>query len=96
MGPFTFFAALDDSGIAENLHMVGKGRLTDVQFFQQLARTLFTAMQHFQNPDTVFITQGFEDTNDILFVRHEKTPHIDVCRYDSKQIDRCQCILQQM
>ena len=93
MGPFAVLAAVDDSGIAKDLHMVGQSRLADVQFFQQLAGTLFTAMQHFQNPDAVFITQGFEDTNDNLFVRHEKTPHIDIYRYDNKRIDRCQCIL---
>ena len=60
MHPLPLFPTADDSGIAEDSHMVGQGGLTDVQCIQQLTGALFAVVEQFQNLDPVFIPQRFE------------------------------------
>ena len=54
--PFALFPSVDNSGIAEDLHVMGQGRLADVQCIQQFTGTHFSIVKELQNPNPVLIT----------------------------------------
>lgn len=58
--PLALLAAQDDAGIAENLHMVGQGWLTDAHFLQKTAGALLPAAEQFQDLKPVFIAKGLK------------------------------------
>ena len=60
MHPLPLLTPHDNPGIAQNLHVVGQGRLTDAHFLQQLAGAFFPAAEQFQNLQPVFIAEGLE------------------------------------
>ena len=76
MDPFPLLAAGDDPGIAEDLHVVGQGRLADVQLLQQLTGALLAAMEQPQISYPVLITQRLENEGHFLFrERQSATSH---------------------
>ena len=58
--PCAFLATGYDSGIAQNLHVVGQSGLTDAHLLQQTAGAFLTAAKQLQNLQPVFITEGLK------------------------------------
>ena len=58
--PLACFPSVDNSCIAEDLHVMGQRWLADVQHIQQLSGALFAVVEQLQNLDPVFIPQRFE------------------------------------
>lgn len=57
MYPLTLFSAVDNTGIAQDLHVMRKRGLRNMQIIQQHTGTFFTAAKKFQYPQTVFVTK---------------------------------------
>jgi hypothetical protein len=60
--PFAFFPASDQPCVAQDLHMMGKGGLGQMEIFQQHAGAPLSALEQFQDVEPVFIAQGLEQT----------------------------------
>ena len=61
MGPFSLLASDHDAGITQNLHVMGKGGLTDFQFVEQNTGAFFAAGEQVENLPAVFITESLKD-----------------------------------
>jgi hypothetical protein len=94
VGPLPLLPRLDQAGFAENLHVIGKTGLADVELLQQHAGALFAAAQLLQHHKPVWIAEGLKDSRVLLILRfHDdrltskyfdvnNTKHIDVCQYE--------------
>jgi hypothetical protein len=60
--PFAFFPAGDQPCVTQDLHMMGKGGLGQMEIFQQHAGAPLSALEQFQDVEPVFIGQGLEQT----------------------------------
>ena len=60
MHPLAFFAALDNAGITEDLHVVGEGGLCNMEVIQKHTGTFLATAKQLQNTQTVFIAERFE------------------------------------
>ena len=67
--PFAFFSSNNNTGITKNFHMVRHCRLCDIDLFKQFASTFLTCRKKFQNTNTVFIAERFENHCDFLFIK---------------------------
>ena len=55
MLPFAFLARRDQTALCQNLHMVGKRRLSYLKLVKQIAATLLSGSQHLNNTESVYI-----------------------------------------
>ena len=88
--PLTLLAPHNDAGIAEDLHVVGKGGLADAQFLQKPTGAFFAAPKQLQNLQPVFIAECLE--NQRRLSRVHGTPPIEVHQYYMRYIHICQYV----
>ena len=88
--PLALFAAQNDAGIAEDLHVVGQGGLADAQFLQKPTGAFFAAPKQLQNLQPVFIAECLE--NQRRLSRVHGTPPIEVHQYYMRYIHICQYV----
>ena len=69
--PLPFFSTNYNIGIAKNFHVVRHYRLCDIDLFKQFASTFLTCRKKFQNTNTVFLAERFENPCDFLFIESQ-------------------------
>lgn len=95
MRPLTFLPTLHNARLNQNLHVIRKPRLSQVQLFQQYAGAFFAAAKQFENPQTFFITKCLEHSRVLLINRcqpitsyqfyliyHQYMRQIKFCQYE--------------
>ena len=85
--PFSFLVGGYQTAISQNLHMMGKRRLSDLQLFKKITATFLARGQHLNNAESVCIRHCFTDL-EYLFSCHDFSPHIDLRLYIVYRIHR--------
>ena len=82
MGPLALLTAGHQTGVTQNLHVVGEPRLGQIHGLQQDAGTLFPAAQLLQNGQALGVAQGLEHLCVFLVGIHVITLHQNIlmCR----------------
>jgi len=77
--PFSVFAPDHKTAVTKYLHVVGKGRLCDVELLQDPAGAQLLAGQHINDHKPIRIREGFEQSGILkIFVAQLRSSHIDM------------------
>ena len=81
MHPLALLASDNQAGIAENLHMVRHGWLSDIDFLVEAACAFLAVLKQLNNLYAVFITKSFEHLGCFFLAQFHYTHHIEKCLY---------------